>query len=190
MNIIKDKDAIAFTDNYDVVLVGTSVYSTLGNGFQSKIRYKYPYVDEINSKTPFGDARKLGKRLTFEGYPIISLLYICGYPRKNFSNLDYEALENCLLTATAEFKGKRVMTTVLGSTQFDGNGDRDKILEIMERCTVGLDLDVYDYRQLPRVDEINYWKRKIFLIKNTERKKYIKLTKARNDILRRLYLIK
>lgn len=188
MNIIKDKDAIAFTDDYDVVLVGTSAYSTLGNGFQSKIRFKYPEIDEINSKTPFGDFRKLGKRLTVDGSPTISLLYICGYPRRGVVSINYEALERCLLTATAEFKGKRVMTTVLGSTQFDGNGDRDKILEIMERSTRGLDLDVYDYRQLARKEEVDYWKRKIFLIKDIDRKKYIKLVKGRNEILRRLYL--
>jgi hypothetical protein len=190
MNIIKDKDAIAYTDNYDVVLVGTSIYNMLGNGFQSKIRYKYPYVDEINDTTPYGDTRKLGKRLTIDGEPIISLLYICGYNRKSLVTLDYDALENALLTAKAEFKGKRVMTTVLGASQFDGNGDRERVLDIMVRSTKGLDLDVYDYRQLPKMEEIWYWKRKIFLIKDINRKKYIELTKGRNEILRKLYLIK
>lgn len=188
MNIIKDKDAIAFTDDYDVVLVGTSTYSTLGNGFQSKIRFKYPDIDDANSHTPYGDVRKLGKRLTMDGTPTISLLYICGYPRKSLTNIDYGALEQCLLTATSEFKGKRVMTTLLGCSEFDGNGDRDKVLEIIERATKGLDLDVYDYRQLSRVEETLYWKRKIFLIKDIDRERYIKLVKGRNEILRRLYL--
>ena len=54
MNIIQGKDAIWETDKYDVVLVGTSIYCMLTNGFQSKIRFKYPHVDAANDKTPFG----------------------------------------------------------------------------------------------------------------------------------------
>lgn len=157
MNIIKDKDAIWETDKYDVVLVGTSIYCMLTNGFQSKIRFKYPHVDKANDKTPFGDQRKLGKRLTVEpieeGQPIVSLLYIARYPHSKRVFVDYDALENALATANAEFKGKKVMTTLLGETPFDGNGDREKLLKIIEENTKDLDLDVYDYKQLPRVRE-------------------------------------
>ena len=137
MNIIKDKDPIWETEKYDVILVGTSIYCMLTNGFQSKIRFKYPHVDDANNKTPFGDKRKLGKRLTVEpiedGQPIISLLYIANYPHSKRVFVDYEALENALATANAEFKGKKVMTTLLGESAFDGNGDREKLLKIIEK---------------------------------------------------------
>ena len=189
MNIIKDRDAIAYTDNYDVVLVGTSPYCLLNTGFQSKIRFKYPFVDEANMSTSYGDRRKLGKRLTIDGEPVISLMYIFTYGKGWYTILDYDALERCLRTAAAEFKGKRVMTTLVGGTKFDGNGDRDKVLSLIKECTMGLDLDVYDYKQMQRHDEINAWKRKIFLIKNTDRKRYAELTKGRNEILKRLYLL-
>ena len=188
MNIIKDKDPIGFTDDYDVVLVGTSIYCMLSNGFQSKIRFKYPEVDEANDSTPYGDRRKLGKRLTMDGKPIISLLYIAGYPNSRRDYLDYEALKTSLLTATAEFKGKKVMTTVLGSSKFDGNGDKDKILAIMEECTVGLDIDVYDYYQMSRTEEIREWNRKIYRVKLTDKDKYYALRSKQEEIYKKLYL--
>ena len=46
MKIITNEDLIWKTDNYDVILVGTSIYCMLTNGFQSKMRMKYPYIDK------------------------------------------------------------------------------------------------------------------------------------------------
>ena len=42
MNIIKDSDLIWETDNFDVILVGTTIYCSLPDGFQRKMRRKYP----------------------------------------------------------------------------------------------------------------------------------------------------
>lgn len=157
MKIIKDKDLIWEVEKYDVILVGTTIYCMLSNGFQSKIRYKYPHVEKANEQTPYGDQRKLGTRLTVEpiedGHPTISLLYIARYPHSKRVFLDYESLENALATANAEFKGKKVATTVLGITPFDGNGERERVLKIMEENTKDLDLDVYDYTQLDKIRE-------------------------------------
>lgn len=190
MKIITNEDLIWKTDNYDVILVGTSIYCMLTNGFQSKMRMKYPYIDKKNDATGYGDFRKMGTRLTIEekGNPIISLMYICNYPNKNRVFLDYDALENCLRTATAEFKGKKVATTVLGGSLFDGNGDKDKILQIMEDCTKGMDLDVYDYVQLDRMKEIKLQKEKIIKLKDTDYKKYQKLWSMKDDMFKKMYL--
>lgn len=188
MNIIKDKDPISLTDEYDVILVGTSIYCMMPNGFQSKIRFKYPEIERANDSSPYGDKRKLGKRLTLDGSPIISLLYITKYPNYKMDYLDYDALRNCLLTATAEFKGKKVMTTVLGSSKYDGNGDKNRILKIMEECTNGLDLDVYDYVQMSRYDEMKIWGRKIYRVKLTDKEKYYTLRGQREEIYKKLYL--
>ena len=57
-------------------------------------------------------------------------------------------------TANAEFKGKKVITTIVGSTKVDGNGEREKCLEILEKCTKDLDIDVYDYEQLTYSEEV------------------------------------
>ena len=92
MNIIKDSDLIWETDNFDVILVGTTIYCSLPDGFQRKMRRKYPYIKDANNTTPYADPRKLGKRLTIQGKPIISLCYISKFKTKN-EFIDYDALE-------------------------------------------------------------------------------------------------
>ena len=70
-------------------------------------------------------------------------------------------MEKCLKTANNEFKGKKVLTTLLGSTRFDGRGEREKCLEIIDKNTKDLDLYIYDYEQISIKDEI-YRQRKYF----------------------------
>ena len=188
VTIVKDKELIFETENYDVILVGTSTYNMLTGGFQSKMRFKYPYIQSGNDKTNYGDCRKLGKRLTFYNEkPTISLMYICGYPTSRIVNIDYEALKNCLLSANAEFKGKKVASTIIGSSIFDGNGDKEKCLEIIKECTSDLDITLYDYVQKKRKDEMN----KYFLYIGSFRKdkeKYKKLLETREDYLKSQFL--
>ena len=156
VTIIKNKEAIYDTDEYDVVLVGVSTHNTLMGNFQGKIGNKYPIVKKTYENTPYGDSRKLGKRITFDDLkPIISIMFICGYPSRKEYFVDYEALERCLRTANAEFKGKKVMTTIVGSTKFDGKGDRRKCLKMLRDCCKDLDLYVYDYEQISIKDEYN-----------------------------------
>ena len=172
INIIKDKEPIWETDKYDVILVGTSIYNMLSNGFQSKLRLKYPYIEEINNSTNYGDLRKLGKRMTIQGKPIISLMYIAKYPNSRREFIDYDALEHALSTANAEFRGKKVLTTMLGCSKFDGNGDKDKVLEIINRTANNLELDVYDYLQLEKRKEIALHFKKIREFETTEPEKF------------------
>lgn len=147
LHIITNKDPMDAISDYNVILVGTNIYNRLSNGFQRQIRDRYPQVDVINQKTKYGDMHKLGKRLTIEGTPTVSLMYICTLPRKDRVSIDYEALENCLKTANKEFKGQKLMTTVAGGSIFDGNGKRGVILKIMERSITDCDLYIYDYIQ-------------------------------------------
>ena len=183
MNIIKNKEAIFETDKYDVILIGTSIYDTLSHGFQGKVGIKYPHVAEANHKQKYGDIRRLGTRVTVEkeGSPTVSLLYICKYPKKGIKSLDYTALEKCLATAAAEFKGKRIITTIMGSNDFDGEGDRETILEMMEKAFKGMDVDVYDYPQkLIHQEALDKARELITMgISNGRR---------RTEILRKLYL--
>lgn len=190
MNIIVNKDLIFETDKYDVILLGTSTYCMLTNGFQSKMRLKYPFIEDANNKTNYGDKRKLGKRTTIENEntPIISLLYVCNYPNKTREFIDYEALENCLRTAAAEFKGKKIATTVIGSSLYDGNGDKEHILNIMQESLQGLDVDVYDYKQLDRVTEIKLQKDKIYKLKDIDFDKYQKLWDIKEEMFKKMYL--
>ena len=188
LKIIKDKDPIWETDNFDVILIGTSIYNQLNGGFQSKIKYKYPIVDEKNRETKYADFSKLGTRITINNTPIISLMYICGYPRPNIDTVDYDSLTKCLLTANAEFRGKKVMATILGSSQFDGNGDKDKCLKIIEDSTKDLDITLYDYEQKKRADEIREQKMYLKSLQYTDIEKYNKLKNVFDLYLKKLYL--
>ena len=170
MNIITGQDPIWKTDEYDVVLVGTSIYCMLTNGFQSKIRFKYPEIDKANNSTNYGDSRKLGKGLTIDGTPTISLLYVTKFPNSRRVFIDYDALEHTLSTANAEFKG------------------REKCLSIIEKCTSDLDIDIYDYEQLPRLKEIEYNIDKLRKLRNSDEEKYMELWKNKENVLRKLYL--
>ncbi len=155
ITIIKGKEPIYDTDNFDVILIGVSTHNMLMGNFQAKMGVKYPIVEKVNNSTPYGDLRKLGKRITInDTSPIISLMYICTYPSRKKDFIDYDALEKCLKTANAEFKGKKVLTTLLGSTKFDGRGDRDKCLKIIEDNAKDLDLYIYDYVPITIMQEI------------------------------------
>lgn len=190
MQIIKDKDLIWDTDNYEVILVGTSIYNMLTQGFQSKMVVKYgDELNAANNSTPYADRRKLGKRITVPGAPTISLLYICGYPHSKRDFLDYKALENCLGTANMEFKNKRVAAPFLGTSPFDGNGDRDKCLEIIEANTKDMDFTLYDFQQYNRRKEIamvlGQWNE---LKKQRQWDKYNELVRHKDEIIKQLYL--
>lgn len=188
LKIIKDKDPIWETDKFDVILIGTSIYNQLNGGFQSKIKYKYPIVDEKNRETKYADFSKLGTRITINDTPTISLMYICGYPRPNIDTVDYGSLTKCLLTANAEFRGKKVLTTILGSSQFDGNGDKDKCLKIIKDSTKDLDITLYDYEQKKRADEIREQKMYLKSLQYTDIEKYNKLKDVFDLYLKKLYL--
>lgn len=189
MNIVKDKDLIWDTDKYDVILVGTSIYNLLTQGFQSKLTMKYPYILDANNSTPYADKRKYGKRLTIQGTPIISLMYICGYPHSKRDYLNYEALEHCLATANVEFKGKNVATTILGTSLFDGNGDRERCMKIIEDNTDKLNLTLYDFPQYNRRKEIamvcSKWNE---YAKRGEWRKWKELKNHKDEIIAKLYL--
>ena len=188
LKIVKDKDPIWETENFDVILIGTSIYNQLNGGFQSKIKYKYPIVDEKNRETKYADFSKLGTRITINDTPIISLMYICGYPRPNIDTVDYDSLTKCLLTANAEFRGKKIMATIIGSSQFDGNGDKDKCLKIIKDSTKDLDITLYDYEQKKRADEIREQKMYLKSLQYTDIEKYNKLKNVFDLYLKKLYL--
>lgn len=188
ITFVKDKDPIWDTDNFDVILIGTSVYNWMNGGFQSKIRFKYPKVDEENKKTRFGDMSKLGSRMTVYENPIISLMYMCGTHATKKDTVNYDALVKCLQTANAEFKGKKCMCTIIGASKFDGRGDREKCLKLLEENTKDLDLTVYDYEQKGRQEEIKEQRRYLASLRLSNDEKYEQLRSVFDLYLKKLYL--
>ena len=192
MKIIEGKDLIWDTDKYEVILVGTSIYNMLTQGFQSKMYVKYPYIEDSNNATPYADRRKYGKRITIDsvdGSPIISLMYICGYPHCKREYLNYDALEQCLSTAAVEFKNKKIAMPIVGSSQFDGNGDKQKCLTMIEKIMGDLDVTVYDFPQLQkRVEIANLLSQFNVYFENKQWDIYNKLKKNKKQIVKEHYL--
>lgn len=189
VNIIKNEDAIWHVEDYDVVLLGTNIYNMLTNGFQGKMGAKYPYLrDEVN-KTNYADTRKLGTCVPVVGTPEVCLMFVCGYPSKTRNFCNYEAIESCFKYANAKYKGRKCLTTVVGSTRFDGNGDKDRLMGIIESNTGNLDLDVYDYEQLNKRDEASILFRKMLEYRYTDHDKFVNLWYDRYNVVKQLYII-
>ena len=137
VNIVKDRDLILDLFNYDVILVGTSIINQLGNGFQRKVGINFPAVYEaVKTSGGYGDNRRLGKTLTIEGQPAFVLCYITkGRFRPDIrpDALEYEALDKCLEHVATQFPEKKIATTIIGASPFEGGGDRDKVLALIEK---------------------------------------------------------
>lgn len=159
ITVIKNVDLIDFTEEYDVVLVGTNTYFTLTDGFQRKIKNKYPEAKDLNMSTKYGDINKLGTIAYTNTKPIICFCYIShGFnfrPDKNKTYVDYNSIEQCMIDVNHKFCGLNIATTIIGSSRFDGNGDKDKISEILTKNNENINLFIYDYYQFTIKEEIN-----------------------------------
>lgn len=189
IKIINDIELIDEMDEYDVVLVGTSIYCMLTGGFQSKLKFKYPEIEKINNQTGYGDVRKLGTRKTIDNMrPVVSLMFICNYPTKSREYIDWNAFEQCLQTANAEFVGKKVAATVIGASEFDGNADKDVCIDLISKMTPSLDLTLYDYKQISRREEENLYKKWVTSLKETDIERYNEIFPRIKEKLKELYL--
>ena len=186
MEIIENVDLYSDVNKYDVILVGTNIYSNMSQGFQRKVMLNFPYVQEKNMGTKYGDVNKLGTILECkkDGSPTFTLLYINkGNFRPDIKKeyLDYEALEKCLGLINVLYKGKTVASTILGLSRFEGNGDRNKILGILERNSANINLILYDYEQLSRSEELKKIREEELKIKENDIDAYYKTVKKRKE---------
>lgn len=182
MTIIEGIDLIERIDQYDVILVGTNTYHVMGNGFQKKIRYNYPFVYNLNLTTKYADKNKMGQILCTETKPRFCLCFIVnGYnfrPDLTPDYLDYDALEKCIKKANIEFSGLNVATTLIGCSKYDGNGNRDKVLEIILNNSNDMNLFVYDYEQIDNRSEKLMKRMKINANKDCDKKTKLAMYKT------------
>lgn len=159
--IIIGDDLIDDIQKYDVILIGSGIYNSQGNGFQKKMCINFPDIDKVNKETNYADVSKLGTcqiitSYVKQGFPIFVLCYI---NKGNFrpdlykESLSYEALENCLKLVDSHFKNKKIGTTLLGNAKFEGNGDAEKIYEIIGNVCNNNEYYIYDYIQKPFNEE-------------------------------------
>ena len=200
VTIIKDINLISEADKYDVLLVGTNIYGRLSNGWQLDAKLTYPTIHKVNLETRYGDVEKLGKVISVPqtNNQTVCLLYITKSnnfrPDLEKDYLDYDALINCLQYINILFKGKRIASPILGSSKFDGNGDKDTILKIFEDCLTNVDITLYDYEQtsyneqkLARIKRIMDAKTKSKI--NGDTSEYHSLVKQKKEYEKKLKLI-
>lgn len=187
IKVIKDVDLFDHVSEYEAVLIGTNTYCTMSQGIQLKVMLNYHYAYEKNLETKYGDKNKLGTLLECksEGEPTFCLCFITsGYnfrPDLSSDYLDYESLEKCLKLVNVLYKGKKIATTLLGSSRFDGNGDRKRIEEIFNSTIKDVDLTIYDYFQKSRAEEMKEVRERELEVKKVDRKKYYEMVKERKD---------
>jgi len=194
INIIKDEDIMNHINEYDVVLIGTNVYCTLSQGVQRDIALNYPYVREMNLATKYGDIDKLGTLLEckIENEPFITLLYICrGYPCKKVHGddyLSYESLERCLRLINVKYKGLQIACPLLGCSRFDGNGDREKVIQIFNDCLTNVNIDVFDFFQKSRNEKQIETRKKELAVKAKDYHAYYEMVKKRKEDAEKRFL--
>lgn len=182
ITIIENKPLIYDVYNYDVILVPTSINNALGNGFQYEIKKSFPYVDEVNKTTAYGDVRKLGTvQVTTVNNLTFCLLYINKgryRPDLNPDYLNYEALESCMKLINEHFKDKKIASTILGHSIYEGNGDKEKIIDIIKNNSNNINLTLYDYQQQDRETVRNQkWKEIVDAIGKVSQEEYREMKK-------------
>lgn len=149
LTFIHNKPLIEDIFDYDLIIVGTGIHNALGNGFQYDVKINFPQVEEIVKQTPYADVRKLGSVTVVNENPIfcVGFIHKGGYRKDlNPDYLDYKALEEVLNLIDSNFENKRIATTLLGCSQYDGNGNKEKVLEIFNKLSNN-NFFIYDYEQ-------------------------------------------
>ena len=157
VTVIENVDLSKEIKKYDILIVTTNTYCSMTHGFEREVALDYPYVRTANLNTKYGDVTKMGNILecSEENEPTFIIAYICkGFPRKTKTEipdfLSYESLEKCLKLINVKYKGKTIACPMLGCSRFDGNGNKEKVLEMMNNIMTDVNLIVYDYYQEQR----------------------------------------
>ena len=68
---------------------------------------------------------------------------------------------------------------MMGSSRFDGNGDKERILKMYEECMTDCDVTIYDYEQKSRDEEYMEMFVNEKKIKDVDPKKYYEAVRKR-----------
>lgn len=150
IHIIKNRPLIEDIFDYDVIIIGTGIHNALGNGFQYDIKINFPKVEQMVKSTPYADPRKLGTVSVLNETPIfcVGFIHQGGYRKDiNPDYLNYSALEDVIKLVNENFDNKKIATTLIGCSKFDGNGNKEKVLNIFNGLLGNNEYYIYDYEQ-------------------------------------------
>lgn len=158
VTIVKDKFLIEDIKKYTIVLVPMSANNSMNSGFAYEIGLNFPLIREKVQTTPYGDRRKFGTVSVFkdDGITFCICFMHTGGQSKQAEYVKYDSLADCLDLININFKGKTVASPILGSTKYDGRGDKEKIINIFKEHCTDIDLILYDYEERNFMDEIYY----------------------------------
>ena len=158
VTIVKDKFLIEDIKKYTIVLVPMSANNSMNSGFAYEIGLNFPPIREKVQTTPYGDRRKFGTVSVFkdEGITFCICFMHTGGQSKQAEYVKYDSLADCLDLININFKGKTVASPILGSTKYDGRGNKEKIINIFKEHCTDIDLILYDYEERNFMDEIYY----------------------------------
>ena len=158
VTIVKDKFLIEDIKKYTIVLVPMSANNSMNSGFAYEIGLNFPPIREKVQTTPYGDRRKFGTVSVFkdEGITFCICFMHTGGQSKQAEYVKYDSLADCLDLININFKGKTVASPILGSTKYDGRGEKEKIINIFKEHCTDIDLILYDYEERNFMDEIYY----------------------------------
>lgn len=158
VTIVKDKFLIEDIKKYTIVLVPMSANNSMNSGFAYEIGLNFPSIREKVQTTPYGDRRKFGTVSVFkdDGITFCICFMHTGGQSKQMEYVKYDSLADCLDLININFKGKTVASPILGSTKYDGRGDKEKIINIFKEHCTDIDLILYDYEERNFMDEIYY----------------------------------
>lgn len=160
----------------------------MAQGYQLKVLLDHHFVFDMNMETKYGDINKLGTILECEkeGEPTFCLCFITkGYnfrPDITSDYLEYDALEKCLKFVNIRYKGKNIATTLLGTSRFDGNGDRERVLDMFNAILTDCNVTVFDYFQPSRQEEMKAVRDNELKVKKVDRKAYYELVRKRKEL--------
>ena len=161
VTIIKDVDLSKEINKYDLLIVTTHTYCSMYNGFEREVALDYPDVLDANLATKYADSNKMGTIIecSKDNEPTFILAFICrGYPKIKTKGelpdfLSYESLEKCLKLINVRYKGRTIACPMIGCSRFDGNGNKEKVLEIINNTLTDVDVVIYDYFQEKRAEK-------------------------------------
>lgn len=150
MKIIKDIPLITEIYQYDVILFPVGIGNSMRRGFSREISVNFPSVSKSIGNTPYCDQKKYGTVHCTEINGTIfagCFIHNGGYNKNNGEYIKYDALKKCIEVIANNFADKKIALGIIGHAPEDGNGDRDKILDIIEETLGDIDYTVYDYLQ-------------------------------------------
>lgn len=150
MTVVEGKQLIEHVFEYDVILFGMGINNSMNNGFSYDICVNFPEVKENEDSTGYGDIRKYGKTHETKVNKLVFCACYCyniGLKAKQNEFINYASLEKCLLAIKKKYKDKKIASPIIGQDKYDGNGDKEKILEIFNKVFGDSNVTLYDFEQ-------------------------------------------